>query len=236
MLRNVSEITGFSIAARDGDMGVVETLYFDDREWIIRYLVVDCGNWFPGRQVLIPPGQFDGPPDWDAKTFPVGLTMDAIKQGPAPAAHEPVARRKIREWMEYYDNWPVSWQNRSARPPARGLPIPENGSPDTRLRDAHEILHYRVLARDGRLGDIEDTVFDDVTWAVRFLVIQTDLGDPYTDVLVAPEWIERIEWEEQAVHVDLDKESVAASPPYDAFSRIEEDYAGRLYQHYGRKR
>ena len=45
MLRSVSELTGYSILATDGQIGKVAEFYFDDITWTIRYLVVDTGNW-----------------------------------------------------------------------------------------------------------------------------------------------------------------------------------------------
>jgi hypothetical protein len=44
-----------SIDAHDGALGSVSDLYFDDRTWTMRYLVIDTGKWFPGRRVLVPP-------------------------------------------------------------------------------------------------------------------------------------------------------------------------------------
>jgi hypothetical protein len=53
MLRSVKELQGYAIRAIDGDIGQVHDFYFDDQSWLIRYLVVDTGNWLPGRRVLI---------------------------------------------------------------------------------------------------------------------------------------------------------------------------------------
>ena len=48
-------LKGTTIAAKDGEIGSVQDLYFDDLTWTVRYLVVDTGTWLPGRQVLISP-------------------------------------------------------------------------------------------------------------------------------------------------------------------------------------
>jgi sporulation protein YlmC with PRC-barrel domain len=44
---------GKTIQASDGVIGHVEDVYFDDREWTIRYLAVKTGKWLPGRTVLL---------------------------------------------------------------------------------------------------------------------------------------------------------------------------------------
>ena len=40
MLRNTTQLEGFTIRATDGELGTVDQLYFDDETWAIRYLTV----------------------------------------------------------------------------------------------------------------------------------------------------------------------------------------------------
>jgi hypothetical protein len=49
----MKKLRGYNIRATDGYIGKDYEFYFDDRSWSIRYLVVDIGNWFSGRQVII---------------------------------------------------------------------------------------------------------------------------------------------------------------------------------------
>ena len=55
MLWNASAINGYAIAASDGRLGTVSDFLFDDASWLVRWLVVDTGNWLSGRKVLLPP-------------------------------------------------------------------------------------------------------------------------------------------------------------------------------------
>ena len=55
MLRGISDLKRFTIAATDGQLGSVNDLYFDDRSWAVRYLVVDAGPWLPGRRLCVSP-------------------------------------------------------------------------------------------------------------------------------------------------------------------------------------
>jgi hypothetical protein len=41
MLTNTARLKGFAIQATDGELGTVDQLYFDDKTWGIRYLVVE---------------------------------------------------------------------------------------------------------------------------------------------------------------------------------------------------
>ena len=44
-LQNTKELYGNKLAALDGDIGHVKDFYFDDKNWVVRYLVADTGSW-----------------------------------------------------------------------------------------------------------------------------------------------------------------------------------------------
>jgi hypothetical protein len=55
MLLKANALKGFKLDCLDGEIGEVSEFYFDDRHWVIRYLVADTGDWLNGRLVLISP-------------------------------------------------------------------------------------------------------------------------------------------------------------------------------------
>jgi hypothetical protein len=55
MLRHQSQFKDYAIHASDGAVGTVTDLLFNDATWLVRWLVVDTGNWLSGRKVLLPP-------------------------------------------------------------------------------------------------------------------------------------------------------------------------------------
>jgi PRC-barrel domain len=93
MLRIVSDLQGGEIRATDGEIGGVDRFLFDDDTWTVRYLVVDTGNWLPGRQVLISPIAL-GETDWDAELLNVPLTRQQIKNSPGIETDKPVSRQR----------------------------------------------------------------------------------------------------------------------------------------------
>ena len=44
MLIKASELKGLKLGARDGEIGRVKDFYFDDQNWVVRYLVADTGR------------------------------------------------------------------------------------------------------------------------------------------------------------------------------------------------
>ena len=55
---NTNKLVGYNLEATDGEIGKVESFYFDDDTWTIRYMVVKTGGWLSGRKVLISPKLF----------------------------------------------------------------------------------------------------------------------------------------------------------------------------------
>ena len=78
MLRSMNDLESYAIRATDGDLGHVKDFYFDDQAWVIRYLVVDTGNWLSNRKVLISAVAVERP-DWAGKVLPVSITKVTAK-------------------------------------------------------------------------------------------------------------------------------------------------------------
>lgn len=53
--RRGQDITKLTLRSIDGHVGTIRPLYFDDQNWVVRYLVVRTGRWLMGRHVLITP-------------------------------------------------------------------------------------------------------------------------------------------------------------------------------------
>jgi hypothetical protein len=80
-LRSTREVNGYAIRARDGDVGKVSDFILDDETWAIRYLVIDTGGWWSGRQVLIAP-LWATAVSWENQVIEMDLIRDQVKSGP----------------------------------------------------------------------------------------------------------------------------------------------------------
>jgi hypothetical protein len=81
-LRSSEELRGYHIRAADGEIGHVADFVLDDRDWRVRYLVVDTRNWLPGKQVLIAPAWVRSV-DWGRRLVAVEPARDVIEEAPA---------------------------------------------------------------------------------------------------------------------------------------------------------
>jgi hypothetical protein len=80
-LRSTYSVSGHYIQALEGKLGHVEDFIIDDETWVIRYLIVDTHNWWPGKKVLISP-QWIERVSWGERKVFVKLDREAIKQSP----------------------------------------------------------------------------------------------------------------------------------------------------------
>jgi sporulation protein YlmC with PRC-barrel domain len=247
MMWIASKLQGYTLDATDGQIGSVTDILFDDRSWLVRWLVVDTGGWLPDRQVILPPVALVAP-DEVQRRIPVALTRQQVRESPGLATDSPVSRQNETDYYRYWGGTPY-WAAAGTAAPATGaIALPprtpvsrayarriaqHSEDSDPGLRSMNEVTGYTIHATDGDIGHVEDFVVDDEDWAVRYLVIDTVNWWPGKKVLVAPEWLGSISWTKQQVSVGLDRAAVKASPEWSGAEAPGRFYEERLHRHYG---
>ena len=246
MMNSVSHLSGSTVTATDGAIGHVKEVYFDDHVWAIRYLIVDTGTWLSGREVLISPYAVNQPLGRD-KNIDVALTRVQVEKSPDIDTHQPVSRRHEQAYLDYYA-YPAYWggdtlwamtampvvpsalvapEQAAAERALLDKPVPAE---DVHLRSSASVQGYDIQASDDSIGHVEDFLFDDQSWAIRYLVIDTRNWWPGGKrVLIGTHWIERIEWAEKTVWVKLTREQVKNGPPYEKGEPIDRAFEERLH-------
>lgn len=245
MQRSVNSLIGYTISAKDGKIGKVSEFYFDDHTWTIRYLVVETGNWLNERKVLIPHSAL-GLTDWLSETFQVNLSMEQIRNSPDTETKKTVSRQHEIDLYNYY-GLPVYWGDVYNDGNVGIMPFPtmidsisttkKNNSAkrpkeDPHLRSTHNVEGYNIQSNDGEIGHVEDFIVDDKKWNLVFLTIDTHNWLPGRKVLVSPQWIKKIDWNEEKVYVNLSQESIKNSPVFDPDVQITDEYEKELFGHY----
>jgi RNA polymerase-binding protein DksA len=118
---------------------------------------------------------------------------------------------------------------------APAIPPPEERG-DPHLRSTKALIGYYIGAKDGDIGHVQDFIIDDKTWAIRYMVVDTVNWWPGKKVVIAPQWIERVSWEESKVFVDLSRERIKKAPEYNPTAMLSRQYEDGLYAHYRRSK
>jgi hypothetical protein len=101
-LRSTGDVTGYHIQDADGEIGHVADFIIEDKTWAIRYLVIDTGNWWSGRKVLISPRWIERI-SWNESRVFVSLSRETIKQAPEYSEEALVTRDYETQLHRHYD-------------------------------------------------------------------------------------------------------------------------------------
>jgi uncharacterized protein YrrD len=112
-LRSTHDVSGHGIHAADGEIGHVDDFIIDDEKWAIRYLVIETGDWWPEKKVLVSPHWIEKI-SWDQSKVFVKLTLAKIRQAPEYAEGTMLTRDYEKRLHDYYDRrgyWVESMDN-----------------------------------------------------------------------------------------------------------------------------
>lgn len=249
MLLSVNNLKGLSIHATDGDLGKTDDFYFDDQDWTIRYVVVDVGSWLESRRVLVSPNSIPTIAP-DLKRLMASLTKEQVKDSPDWDTEKPISRQYEALFADYYKYsyyWGgpasmgyVPYLTSTVSPPTGETPSVEKLSEikeeieQSHLRSAASVSGYTLEADDGEIGSATDFIFDDQTWRIDYMVIDTGKWLPGRKVLISPEWVESIDWAHSKIKAQLLRDTIKNAPAYDSPKAITRDYEERLFAYYGK--
>jgi hypothetical protein len=80
------------------------------------------------------------------------------------------------------------------------------------MRSIKDLQNYKIHAKDGDLGSVHSFLFDDQSWVVRYLVIDTGKWLPGNKVLISPFDIEESVWKDKIMYIRLSMEDIENSP------------------------
>jgi sporulation protein YlmC with PRC-barrel domain len=117
----------------------------------------------------------------------------------------------------------------------RGLKYREPTLPEERklmLRSLNDLERYTVSASDGDIGHVINFLLDDMTWAVRYLIVRTNGFFGGKEVLVAPVSFGHIDWSTRRFSLSLTQNKVRSCPDVDFDKPVSRQHEWEYYQYY----
>lgn len=227
MFMSLKQLVGFDVSAIDGHFGTVSDCLISQHDRVVRYLVIDPQKWNPlSQKVLLSPVSVYYI-NLDKKEINLSITQEQVKTSPGVEEQETVSRHFEAQLYKHYgygyywmgtDLWGVS-----SDPSVLKLPTDTdeigNSEEEIDLRSIKEITKYSCQCVDGSLHGFQDVIFDSKNWSLPYIVIDIEaalLSDNLS--VVRQEALTDIRWQEQKVHIQIDKHQLAANPHYDALA------------------
>lgn len=233
MLREVRNLEGCLVRAQDGPAGRVAGVLFDDESWDVRYLVVDTGGRLPGERVLLLPDFVEGVNEAMPASVRVGITQPQVWESPPVSADRPVSARQEADYYAHLAAAPYFGPSVPVFPLYLDPGVAEEDG-DPHLRSAKEVRGYAIRTQDRPIGHVEDLVYDDRDWMVRYLIVDTRDWLPGKKVPVSVDWVYRISWSGAEVGLDLAADEIESAPGWRQGTVMDRPYETELHAHYGR--
>ena len=242
MLLSSKNALQFSLAAKDGAVGEVYDFYIEDSTWTIRYLVANTGSWLIRKKVLLSPLSIVKDVDLHNLSFKLDLTKAQIEEAPPADLIKTISEQYERRFFKHYKMKPYweganLWGDSDLLKDIQGVTVDLHEGKKKRkstLRSAKEITGYHIQAEDGEIGHIDDFIYEEETWKIRYVIVDTRNWLPDNLVTISPDWITSVDWLNKKVIVDVNKNAIKDAPQFDSSKPINRSYETKVYDYFGR--
>jgi PRC-barrel domain len=101
------------------------------------------------------------------------------------------------------------------------------------LHSVTDLNDYAIHATDGAIGHVKDCYFNDESWAVRYLVVDTGSWLASRKVLISPMSIGQPNWPEKLLPVSITRDQVKNSPEIDTDKPVSRQHEMLWLRYYG---
>jgi len=101
------------------------------------------------------------------------------------------------------------------------------------LKSVSRMKALTIQASDGEIGSVEDFYFDDETWAIRYLMVNTGHWLPGRLVLVSPIFLGQADWDTKTLPVALTKKQIENSPDIDTHKPVSRQHEAAYMNYFG---
>lgn len=209
MRTNLKALYGFGLMALEGKIGTVEDYYIDDHSWIVKFMVVDTGEWLTSRRVVISTQSVEDI-DWELSRFHTRLTREEIQASPEIDTEQHMGPEHEEILVRHYhlhSHWPEAGMF-GIPPFIPATPIfkepleKELQRRKSRLVVASEVMGCSVEATDGHLGTLEDFMIQ-AGWQIGEIVVRTGGSILGKKVWVPLTHIAMLDWEKNTIKMNF---------------------------------
>lgn len=101
------------------------------------------------------------------------------------------------------------------------------------LRSGNDLKGLAIRATDGEIGAVDQFLFDDEGWAVRYMVVNTAGWLLKELVLLSPRSITGVDWDGRHVEVGMCRQQVEDAPPIATDEPVSRQMEAELATYYG---
>ncbi len=101
------------------------------------------------------------------------------------------------------------------------------------LRSMKDLYGFTIGATDGDIGTVKECYFDDVSYTVRYVVVDTGGWLSERKVLLSPFAFRAMDWEHKRITAALTKAQVEKSPDIDTDKPVSRQHEAVYYGYYG---
>lgn len=99
-------------------------------------------------------------------------------------------------------------------------------------RNIKSLIGFTLSAADGEIGKVKEFYFDDETWTIRYLIVDTGTWLSGRVVLIAPEALLSPDWLNKTFPVNLNKEQIENSPDINTDVPVSRQEEIKLHAYY----
>ena len=101
------------------------------------------------------------------------------------------------------------------------------------LRSLKGLIGYNINAVDGDFGNVNGFYFDDETWIIRYLLVNTNKWLPGRTFLISPQSLKKLSEEKNEFNVKLTKKQIEQSPRMEQDKPVSRQHEIELSEYYG---
>jgi len=101
------------------------------------------------------------------------------------------------------------------------------------LTKTTQLKGFQIRAEDGAIGTVDRFFFDDETWAIRYITVETGGWLGGRPVLISPISIVHVDWKAKRLDAALTKKQVENSPDIDTHQPVSRQHEAEYMGYYG---